>query len=198
MAPLRLGRVSNVPTTGGGPFSMSGKRSVPRICQICGGNFLAEPGEVNRGHAQFCSRTCQSASLVQDLPPRFWSKVDKSSDCWIWTAARYPSGYGVFVVKHGVLRPAHRIAYLLTHGAIPDGLELDHLCRNRLCVNPDHLEPVTHQVNCLRGESPSANHARRTSCVNGHPFDERNTHIRPDGSRKCRACDRILHRKVAI
>jgi hypothetical protein len=85
---------------------------------------------------------------------------------------------------------AHRWSYEALVGPIPPGLEIDHLCRVRNCVNPSHLEPVTKAVNILRGESMSARHARQTHCKSGHPFDAENTRMTTDGQRRCRTCDR--------
>lgn len=99
---------------------------------------------------------------------RFWSHVQKTESCWIWTGqilAR--AGYGRFWVGTTASTPnplAHRYSYELVHGPIPAGLQLDHLCRNTSCVRPDHLEPVTGAVNIQRGR------AVRTHCKNGHPY----------------------------
>jgi hypothetical protein len=79
------------------------------------------------------------AYKARPLAERFWEKVDKSGECWIWLAARHGSGYGNFMVKKGVLEGAHRVAFRLTFGAIPDGLQVLHRCDNRVCVRPEHL-----------------------------------------------------------
>jgi hypothetical protein len=121
---------------------------------------------------------------------RFWSKVNKSPECWEWVAYRR-AGYGLFHFE-GRDQQAHRIAYMLVVGPIPAGLDLDHLCRNRACVNPAHLEPVTHRENVLRGASPSANAARRVRCVNGHVLAGANVYQwAHDSTRRfCRTCRR--------
>jgi hypothetical protein len=86
------------------------------------------------------------------------------------------------------MRKSHRIAYQLLVGPIPDGLVLDHLCRNRACCNPRHIEPVSQRENLMRGETVCASHAIKTHCINGHAFDEANTYIDREGKRKCREC----------
>jgi hypothetical protein len=88
----------------------------------------------------------------------------------------------------GAQRLAHRLVYEKLVGPIPDGVELDHVCRRRLCVNPAHLDPVTHRINVLRGTSFSAVNAAKTASSKGHPLDEKNTYRMKDGGRSCRAC----------
>lgn len=128
--------------------------------------------------------------LLQSLPmeSRFWTKVDRGSTdaCWTWTAALRPSGYGAFYCGDRMVG-AHRISYLLAKGPIPEGLVLDHLCRNRACVNPHHLEAVTPRTNTQRGLSG----ALVMECRHGHPYTPENTYRNPTtGQRKCRACKR--------
>lgn len=118
--------------------------------------------------------------------------VDGSTGCWTWQATISGGGYG-YVTVDGRQRVAHRVMYELLVGEIPAGTELDHLCRNRSCVNPAHLEPVTHRVNVRRGVGLAARNARATHCGRGHAFDEANTRIRANGSRYCRACDRARY-----
>jgi hypothetical protein len=97
-------------------------------------------------------------------------------------------GYGRVLVS-GKMRSAHRVAYELAIGPIPDGLTIDHLCRNPGCVNPIHLEPVTIRVNILRGSMPAADNARKTHCKNGHPFEGDNLSVLSAGRRRrCRTC----------
>jgi hypothetical protein len=106
------------------------------------------------------------------------------SGCWLWTGT-LNDGYGVVRVNRKS-KKAHRVVFERARGPISAGLTLDHLCRVRSCVNPDHLEPVTNRVNCLRGESFAAKAARRTHCRHGHPL----TWTRR-GRRWCRPCDRV-------
>lgn len=126
------------------------------------------------------------------LPPRLRSKICVNSDtgCWEWTASRKPEGYGQCTVRRK-LRYAHRYVYETLVGPIPEGYQLDHLCRIRHCVNPEHLEPVTPQVNTLRGESLLAEQARRTHCPQGHEYTPENTYTSSTNHRQCRTCVRV-------
>lgn len=126
---------------------------------------------------------------------RFWGKVNfdgplwNGTPCWVWTAGKN-RGYGR-TFWDGRHQYAHRISYELLVGPIPDGLTIDHLCRNRACENPGHLEPVTMRVNWLRGNAPTTYYAIKTHCVKGHPFDEVNTYQAPGKlHRACRICRR--------
>ena len=118
---------------------------------------------------------------------RLLSRVEiDGAGCWNFTG-RLTFGYGQFKID-GKNRKAHRVAYEHLVGPVPNGLCLDHLCRNRACCNPDHLEPVTIQENTLRGQTLQARNASAIACIHGHPFDETNTIIRTNGNRACRAC----------
>lgn len=125
--------------------------------------------------------------MSADWVERFWTKVDKADNgCWGWIAYRDPDGYGNFSIE-GRTKRSHRVAYELLISSIPEGMQLDHLCRNRGCVNPDHLEPVTCRENILRGESFQARNARKTHCLHGHLFAEYGFSS-GDTSRRCRLC----------
>lgn len=114
--------------------------------------------------------------------------------CWIWIGAdNGESGYGkVSRPGSAIDSYTHRVEYELSGRKIPPGLELDHLCQTPQCCNPEHLEPVTRRVNCLRGNSLAAKNARKTHCVNGHELVAGNLseHARRRGWRRCLACKR--------
>jgi hypothetical protein len=142
-------------------------------------------------------------ALVTDSLGRFWRKVDvpfTPGSCWTWTAGRNGDGYGTFQLTLAPHRyaavGAHRLAYMALVGPIPEGTEIDHLCRNRLCVRPDHLEAVPHRVNILRGDGAAARAARRTHHKCGRPYE---TLVEPWGRlrRVCRPCANERERRHA-
>jgi hypothetical protein len=120
---------------------------------------------------------------------RFWAKVEKTDGCWLWTGGLNANGYGRFGAKRLNIHYAHRFSYHLEFGAIPDGAEIDHLCRNRICVRPDHLEVVSHRQNIRR--IPKQEHGKfqrqKTHCPQGHEYTPENTYSY-QGWRQCRTC----------
>lgn len=128
---------------------------------------------------------------VDDALSRFASKVTLSdTGCWLWGGWRNHKGYGMFWYD-GRDTPAHRWSYEHLVSEFDLSLDIDHLCRVRHCVNPDHLEPVTRQVNLLRGDTFNARNAAKTHCPRGHEYDSKNTYIKKNGGRSCRACRRV-------
>lgn len=114
--------------------------------------------------------------------------IDSASGCWIW-AGHLTKGYGAIRIGGGRRVGAHVFAWTEVAGrSIPEGHELDHLCRVPRCVNPDHLEPVVHRVNLMRGMSPAARQARQTKCARGHALSGSNLRRRRNGKRECRSC----------
>lgn len=143
---------------------------------LVAGRIKGQPNRYLRGH--------NPKGTLPTLEARFWQKVDRGrlQDCWLWLGSIDKCGYGRFWVGDR-LDGAHRFAWELFIGPIPEGYELDHLCRVTHCVNPAHLEPVTHRENMGRGVKASQTH-----CIHGHEFTPANTVRRPNGTRACRAC----------
>ena len=128
--------------------------------------------------------------------PSIASRIDATGDCWEWTGYRDRDGYGT-VSYRDTKWLVHRIVWEALVGPIPDGLEVDHLCRNRSCCNPDHLEPVSCKENIRRGVTGKATGLLRrakTHCPHGHPYSGDNLYLRPSGSRECRICNRNSRR----
>ena len=124
----------------------------------------------------------------KSLEQRFWEKVEQTDTCWLWKGANDGHGYGDFVVdwRSNRHQKAYRFAYELANGTIPDGLVIDHLCRNRKCVRPTHLEAVTVAENNRRSALVKAS---RPLCSKEHPYTPENTRVRP-GRRQCLTCER--------
>jgi hypothetical protein len=132
--------------------------------------------------------------VAADLLDRLSDKFLVGDGCWEWTAARNSYGYGQ-IWRDGRMAPAHRVLYELLVGPIPEGLHIDHLCRNRGCVRPDHLEPVTCRENLLRGETLPAKQAATTHCPSGHEYAGANLRVETSGKRKCKTCQLAHNRR---
>lgn len=168
------------------------------LCR-CGKEVTVRVGSLTSGNTKSCG-----CSRRKDPIARFnkYYSVDAASGCWLWTGCLDGNGYGkigVDNVRKGV--GAHRFSYELHVGPIPDGLQIDHLCRVRNCINPEHLEPVTSAVNTARGMSVQRRKeiaSARTHCRYGHPFVSENLMRRKDGYKRCKQCRQDAYvRKVS-
>lgn len=181
---------------------------VPKICSV----EECERPKLSRGMCQKHYLAWRKATPKELRPnltggsspipweERVWKYVNKTESCWLWIGTMDTRGYGQIqrsrkdrdAIRLGRSVRAHRAVYEVIKGPIPEGLDLDHLCRVRHCVNPAHLEPVTRKVNILRGETLPAANAAKTHCVNGHEFSVENTYLRQYSkngiSRVCRRC----------
>ena len=143
-------------------------------------------------------RVCANRSRTRPAEDRFWHSVDpcRTDNCWLWLAAKVTHGYGSFFNGQFNIR-----AHTFLIGRAPAGLEWDHICRVHNCVNPDHLEAVTHLENVRRGIAGTVNGARlrnRTACIHGHLFSEAITHLTKQGWRVCRICQAVGQRNRRI
>ncbi len=129
------------------------------------------------------------SSIIKSPQERFNQKwiPEPNSGCWLWTACQNNKGYGSIRIN-GKMMLAHRFSYEIHRGSIPEKLSLDHLCRTPLCVNPNHLEIVTHRQNVLRGISPMAKYAKQTHCKRGHLFSKENIYDVSNWKQKSRPC----------
>lgn len=155
-------------------------------CDHCGRAFHKSPSTIRKRN--FCDRRCfQAWEAVVPV-------VDPVTGCHNWSGSLDEKGYGQ-LGRGGRAMKAHRWYWIQRHGEIPEGLQLDHLCRNRRCVNPDHLEPVTNRENQLRGMAPTIVAHRENRCLRGHELTPENTVQKTTGARQCRICNRMTHNR---
>lgn len=162
-----------------------------RACAVDGCVKLAGSKRHCSMHATRLYRTGSLDSPSLSPQERFFANVDAEGDCWLWTGRLGVGGYAYVGMRvDGTWKNlrAHRASYEMLVGPIPNGLQLDHLCRIRHCVNPDHLEPVTCKENVRRGFGVAAQLRQRTRCRNGHEFSPENTRVESGGSRRCLLC----------
>lgn len=163
---------------------------VQPVSAVAGGSGCSEAacdGEAGPSVHNLPTSPSQDLSFAR-LPVHVESRIDRTAGCWLWSGRLTEKGYGRCHIE-GKERRVHRYIFEKTNGPVPDGMELDHLCRVRHCVNPEHLEVVTSRVNILRGKSLAALNAAKTHCKRGHEFNRANTIKRKGGrSRACRAC----------
>lgn len=147
-----------------------------------------------------CWKSRPDLNLSTLILGRFAKKITYGPDCWDWNAALYDTGYGVLNVGGGRLISAHRLSVFFSGRDIPVGMQTDHLCRRRNCVNPSHLEIVTPRENGLRSTNFAALNHKKSSCLHGHPFDEKNTYHRKSRygytTRQCKECIRTRKREA--
>lgn len=196
--------------TGAGPDVINGVA----LCLDCGTDSVAARGRCRRCYRRHRYHLIKAGAFVKIAPARRPLRdrlLEKTTPgyggCVIWTATHNDRGYGQ-INDSGKMVYAHRVAYTLFTGPIPDGMVVDHTCHNgdascpggpeclhRRCINPHHLEAITSEENIRRSEASALNWTR---CVNGHSFDEANTYIRPDtGSRQCKQCSRDRRKAVS-
>jgi hypothetical protein len=138
----------------------------------------------------------EATAAIKECLDKKWSDYP----CYNWPGYLTGMGYGQLGTKKklGKNISAHRLVWEATNGPITQGLSLDHLCRNPACVNPHHLEPVTHKENCLRGVGITAINSKKTHCKTGHPFDEDNTGYQKSGKRYCKECQKVASNKYRM
>jgi hypothetical protein len=172
---------------------MQSNTITPGYCECGCGTYVGKWKNTSRANGQIkgeFKRFVRGHARRRPAAERLWEKVVKTeAGCWIWLGHENGHGYGRITVD-GKQLLTHRFAYELLRGPIPDGLQIDHLCRNRRCLNPDHLEPVTNRENKMR--SPQV--GTETHCKHGHEFTHENTYTHGKSGRSCRACHRDRER----
>ena len=179
------------------PTHTAGGTAMPRNCSIDGcGRLHVARGYCGAHWRRWRRGQPQGPLRTDPIGARVPALIEKGSDCWAWRGDHTAHGYGRITHKGKTYR-AHRVVYEHFVGPIPEGLVIDHLCRNHGCVNPAHLEPVTNRVNVVvRGRTVTAANARKTHCKRGHTFDDTNTRRRRNGSRACRRCENDRNRRA--
>jgi hypothetical protein len=131
---------------------------------------------------------------IETLKARLLRQSIDSNGCRVWLGGKGSTGYGYIKIDHSQ-RLVHRVAYEVYKGAIPEGYQIDHLCKNTSCINPQHLEAVTQRENILRSNSFAAINSKKTECINGHSLIGDNVYIKPNGARNCKECRKITRRE---
>ena len=174
---------------------------------MCGKTFRTGPVPTNGVYCWLLKTEAGTAYHLEVIMPNQWTvrpaseqkrllrHIDKGKSCWKWKGTSDACGYGRFWLRKNKWEQAHRSAYRILRGPIPEGMTLDHLCRNRWCVNPDHLEAVTIEVNVMRGEGVCVKNRNKTHCFRGHEFTLANTKVYR-GRRICIACDKLRMRAI--
>lgn len=160
----------------------------------------AMPGHGEPSMSNACSNSARKRRRMptekqyEILKRRLEQKSHREGDCLIFHSSVQPNGYGQMWNGN---RPeqAHRIAYRIAFGEIPEGKEIDHKCRNRACINPEHLQAVTHKRNMHLSETVMGDNYRKTHCKRGHPLSGENLRLESDGRRQCRSCDQIRYQR---